>query len=45
MAATVVLSASLDELDAARLKRLQAVRDPPASDETTSTASKRAGTL
>jgi hypothetical protein len=32
MAATVVLSASLSEFDAARLKGLQAVRDPPASD-------------
>jgi hypothetical protein len=32
MAATAVLSASLSEFDAARLKGLQAVRAPPASD-------------
>jgi hypothetical protein len=45
MAATVVLSASLSELDAVRLKGLKAVRDPPASDPTTSIVSKSAGTL
>jgi len=32
MAATVVRSASVSEFDAARLKGLQAVRYPPASE-------------
>jgi len=40
MAATVVLSASVSEFDAARLKGLQAVRYPRASESTTSIVSK-----
>jgi hypothetical protein len=39
MAATVVLSVSLNAFDAARRKGLQAVRDPPVSDQTTSIVS------